>query len=515
MIVYEDNDWLAVNKPTGLSTHAARAGDMGMAEWLGLHQGRQLYICSRLDKGTSGILIFAKNKGVSRSAESIHEQLQAEKTYHFVSNKSYKGQKKGDLSWQVDEPLDGKECSTQFRLVQSGNGYYCYEAIIERGRTHQIRRHAALSGVPLVGDDTYSGQSFGRLCLHCSTLRWPGIEDEIAAEFPDSFSLLIEGANGLVVESALCWERRLGWPALVSNSYRLIHRGELTLPVSIDLYDSSLSITGFSESLSSRQLQKKLEPVLEYLGSKIHWRGALLRQHVQNPHQKKLIHDVISWGEKIPEQVIAREHDSLFAVNINDSQHLGLFLDQRDSRRRVGREAKSRRVANLFSFTCSFSVAALTGGAEVVFSVDLAGSALQRGKDNFAINGLDQSGRGKFIKEDVCKWLNRQERKYSANPDDYSFWDLIICDPPVFASSGKGRGFHVEKQWPELVRQVRLILADNGKALFANNHRSGSSAYYLKELEDHFSTVMQLTPPLDFPRIENQPEHVRIYWCEV
>lgn len=515
MILYEDNDWLAVNKPTGLSTHGSRAGDLGMAGWLALHQERQLHICSRLDKGTSGILLFAKNRGASGAAQRIHEQQQAEKTYHFISTEHFKGSTNHDGFWGVDEPLDGKECSTQFRLVQSGNGYNCYTAIIKRGRTHQIRQHAALSGVPLVGDEIYGGEPFGRLCLHCSRLTWPGIKEDIAAPVPDSFSLLLQGRSRLIVEGAVCWERRMGWPGLVSNSYRLTHRGELELPVSIDLYDSYLSITGYSEELTSRQLHQKLQPVLDYLGSKVRWRGALLRQHVPNPHRKKLIHDVIQWGEKIPEKIVAREHNRLFEVNINDSQHVGLFLDQRDSRKRVENEAGAKRVANLFSFTCSFSVAALTGGAEVVFSVDLAGSALQRGKNNFAMNGLDKSGRGKFIKEDVCKWLSRQERKYTTHPEEFAFWDLIICDPPVFASAGRGRGFHVEKQWPELVRQVRLILADNGKALFANNHRGGKASYYEDELKKHFGTVTQLTPPLDFPAVVNQPEHVRIYWCGV
>ena len=136
-------------------------------------------------------------------------------------------------------------------------------------------------------------------------------------------------------------------------------------------------------------------------------------------------------------------------------------------------------------------------------------------EENFAINGLDQSGRGKFIREDVCKWLSRQERKHAAAPHGFAYWDLIICDPPVFASSGKGRGFHVEKQWTELARQIRLLLSDKGIALFANNHRSGKASYYLQELEKHFSSVVSLTPPLDFPVLENQPEHVRIYWCEV
>lgn len=515
MFVYEDDNWLVVNKPTGLSTHAARTGDSGMVEWLELHQDRNLYICSRLDKGTSGVLLFAKNRESSGRAQKIHETLQSTKKYHFISHHPIQGKSKKEKSWLMNKPLAGKECSTRFQLITSGNGFYCYEATITRGRTHQIRQHAALSGVPILGDDQYGGQSFPRLCLHCSLLKWPDIQGEITAPLPDSFSFLMQGKEQVILDAAVSWERRLGWPGVVCNSYRLIHRGELKLPVSIDLYDSYLSITGFSDLLDSNQLKHELSPVFDYLATKVKWQGALLRQHVLNPHRKKLIHDVIHWGEPIPEKILAHEHNLSFEVNINDSQHVGLFLDQRDSRRRINRVARSKRVANLFSFTCSFSAAALDGGAEVVFSVDLAGSALSRGKENFAINGLDQSGRGKFICEDACKWLSRQERKLTADPSSYAYWDLIICDPPVFASSGKGRGFHVEQQWPELARQIRLLLSDSGIALFANNHRSGNPSYYLQELEKHFSLVTTLHPPMDFPILKNQPEHVRIYWCEV
>lgn len=514
-ILYEDDSWLAVDKPTGLATHAARPGDLGAVEWLALHKGLKLHICSRLDKGTSGVLLFAKDSTASALAQQIHEHDRARKTYLFLSTTGYGSGKGNDATWQNTRPLAGKECSTTFRLVKRGCGCYLYEAVISRGRTHQIRQHAAMSGVPILGDDEYGGAPFPRLCLHCHKVEWPTIEDPLTAPPPDTFSLPLAGASSLVVDGAAAVERRGDWPLLVSNSYRLLQRGEVSLPVSIDLYDSYISATGYSEELTSAELREKLQPLLDYLAKKTNCRGGLLRQHVRNPHRKKLIHDVLTWGETIPDQVIATEHDLAFAVNINDSQHVGLFLDQRDSRRRIRQAARSRRVANLFSFTCSFSVAAVEGGAEVVFSVDLADSSLTRGKENFAINGLTEGGRGKFIREDVCKWLARQEKKCTRDPENFAYWDIIICDPPVFASAGKGRGFHVEKQWPELARQIRLLLSREGVALFANNHRSGNELFYRGELEKHFRQVTPLSPPLDFPTLPGQPDHVRIYWCEV
>ncbi len=512
MLLYEDDNWFAVHKPVNLSTHGAHRGDIGALEWLALHLEKNLHICSRLDKGTSGVLLFAKHAEASARAQEIHEKRTSTKTYHFISRKQLHEKHK---EWQNKTPLDSKECQTSFRLLAKGNDHYLYEARITRGRMHQIRRHAAISGVPILGDEQYGKHTFPRLCLHCVELDWPDISGEIQAQTPDSFAMLLQGEAELFVQTAIAWERRLSWLPQITNSFRLIHRGEISLPVSIDVYESVLSITAFSNENNSAALKKQLRPVLDYLQQKIGWKSAHIRRHSQNPHQKKLIHDILSWGDKIPEQNMAREHNLGYIVNINGTQHPGLFLDQRDSRRRVAAHAEHKRVANLFSFTCSFSAAALESGAEVVFSVDLAGSTLNRGKENLAINELDTDGRGKFIKEDVSKWLARQIRKKEQNPAIFPYWDLVICDPPVFASAGKGRGFHVEKQWPELVRQIRKILSPQGIALFANNHRGGSSSYYKKELLKHFSTVDQLSPPMDFPRLGREPEHVRIYWCKV
>ena len=343
----------------------------------------------------------------------------------------------------------------------------------------------------------------------------------IEAELPGSFDSLLDGRDQLLVDAAVAYERRLGWLGTVTDAFCLVHRGEVLAgegqvgDFSIDLFGSYLSVTGYNESISADSLKEYLLPLLSYFGKLFACKGGIVRTNRLDPHKRKLFGELAVWVEAPPDTFLVREGDLLFEVSLNGSQHPGLFLDQRDSRRRIMQVALGRRVANLFSFTCSFSIAAVKAGAEVVFSVDLAGGSLGRGKNNFIHNRIADSGRGKFIKEDVLKWLARQVRKKENHPGGYKRWDLIICDPPVYASSGKGNFFSVERDWPKLTEDIRGILSETGIAMFANNHRGGDEKYYFSELEKRFSKVTKFYPPFDFPELPGLPDHVRIYWCEV
>ena len=301
-------------------------------------------------------------------------------------------------------------------------------------------------------------------------------------------------------------EKRAGLDT-VTNTFRWVHRGEIG-DFSIDQFGEWLLVTGYDETIPSTELLKRVQPFVTS------WKGGVVRTHRRDPHRRQLFSDLVPFGAPIPETFEVTEHGLHFEISLNEMQHPGLFLDQRDSRHRIAKIAKGKRIANLFAFTCSFSVVAVAAGADVVFSIDLAAGCLERGKRNFELNGLAESGRGKFIKEDVRKWLARQERRKQAAPEEFKMWDLIICDPPVFAAAKKGEAFSVEKEWPQLAQGVRTILADDGIALFANNHRSGDDGAYFSILKKNFREVDLLPAPLDFPNRRGEPPHVRIYWCK-
>ena len=211
---------------------------------------------------------------------------------------------RGGKSWRCRESLDGKECETSFELEREGNGYFLYRAEISRGRKHQIRRHASLSGLPVLGDEEYGGTLFSRLCLHCGEISWPGLPEKIVVKLPQSFEWLLAGKDLMIVDAIVAYERRLDWLLSITNAFRLIHRGEVRdLDFAIDIFDSWISVTGFDEKLSSEKLNKKLAPILGHFSKLFACRGGVVRTSRRNPHQNKLFSDIISWGELSPGQI--------------------------------------------------------------------------------------------------------------------------------------------------------------------------------------------------------------------
>ena len=498
MILYEDNDWLAIAKPTGLPTHAPRAGVLGAVEWLRLHLGHETHVVSRLDAGTSGVLLLARSAAAAARAQAVHEAGAARKTYEFLTAGT--GQSE---TFICEDPLDDKPARTEFTRLDGRR----WQAVITAGRQHQIRRHAAARGLPLLGDNEYGGPPWPRLALHCVEVAWPGLEP-IRCETPASFS-----APGDLDWIVAC-ERRGGWPRAVTDAWRAVHREEVGgLPVAVDVYGPWLNAVWFDENIPAAEAVRRLEPLLDAVADHAGCRGGVIRTHTRNPHRKGLVGETRVWREQPPATFTVTEHDLRYEIDLLSTQHTGLFLDQRDTRRRLALAAAGARMANLFAFTCSFSVAAAAGTAEVVFSVDTAKACLETGKTNFALNHLDTTGRGKFIQEDARKWLGRQERRRDQRPDEFVPLDLVVCDPPVFAVGKGGAKFALQDEWPRLAQSAAGLLRPGGSALFVNNHRSGDHGQYRAQLAAVFGEVEDLRPPLDYPRLPGAAVHVRAFWC--
>ena len=155
-----------------------------------------------------------------------------------------------------------------------------------------------------------------------------------------------------------------------------------------------------------------------------------------------------------------------FWVNVHDYIDTGLFLDHRPLRKMVAQgdlQKAPGKFLNLFSYTCSLSVAAATAGLQTM-SVDLSEKYLNWGKDNFRLNQLDPQ-KHLFVAQNAMDFL-----KQSALEGEF---DLIFLDPPTFSNSKKMTDdFEVERDQIDLLKKTTRLLKPGGLLIFSNNKRS-------------------------------------------
>lgn len=484
-ILYEDQDWLVVNKPTALSVSAAVA-------WLRLHHDLDLHVCHPLESGASGVLILAKHS-------------QAQQQYQHTEASTLRSEYTFWSKYAVRNP-------PHFTLLQAAKDNFHYQAHVTQAQHSDIYSYSAANGVAIAGAPHDTTTALPRPMVHHASVTGPWWAAPVTAPPPPSFIALEQNATQVDIALATCQDRRLGWLKSITNAYRVVHRDEMaTLPFAAEVYGDLLSVWAYDESQSPAQTEAALRPAIEQLMRIYHCKGALVRTSNRDPHRNKLTRASHWLGHPNSEPFWVHEHGFKYRVQLTENKHTGLFLDQRDNRRRVALHAAHRRIANLFAFTCSFSQVAIAHQAEVVFSIDLAQACLDTGKQNLAANQLDRHRVGKFIQEDVRQWLARQLRRKYNDTRNYRALDLIICDPPVFAVSRQGGAFAVAQAWEHLVTSSASLLSEQGLALFANNHRDGDEHHYQSILQHHFHTVTPLLPPFDFPTTKHP--HVRMYWC--
>jgi 23S rRNA (cytosine1962-C5)-methyltransferase len=172
-----------------------------------------------------------------------------------------------------------------------------------------------------------------------------------------------------------------------------------------------------------------------------------------------------------PQHLVVRENGMRLEIQPGAGYSCGLFIDQRDNRQRVRRAVRpGQRVLNLFSYTCSFSVAAALAGA-VTTSVDLNAGYLEWGKRNFRLNELDPEAHY-WIKGDSFDWLAAFAKKGRR-------FDGVILDPPTFSRGGKKKAvFRVERDYAELLALAAAVVEPGGWLLAsANTHRMEALAF--------------------------------------
>ncbi|MBE0543447.1 MAG: class I SAM-dependent methyltransferase [Verrucomicrobia bacterium] len=525
-VLHEDEHLLVVNKPAGWNTHAPSpfAGE-GIYDWLKHREPRwaNLAIIHRLDKETSGVMVFGKTPLANRSLTEQFARRTVRKQYLLLADRQPKREEFivrtqiARLGERYASCAHGEPAETRFRFVATdAAGQHLVEAEPLTGRTHQIRVHAAEQGFPIIGDVLYGGVDSQRICLHAQklTFQHPAGGQQLAFEMPTDFSTASrDDLRGAFIEAEL------------TNAFRLTH-GAGDGPQLKGWYADRLGdflLSAIEGDLGS------LQGALEWWRKKHALRGVYRKELIRSVRQatSKESSARLLLGDAAPERFNIRENGVQFELSFNEGYSVGLFLDQRDNRRRLLtshvaanfplRESKIRNskfeILNCFAYTCGFSVCAALAGARTT-SLDLSKKYLEWGKRNFALNGLDSAAH-EFIYGDAFDWLKRLAKKGRA-------FDGVILDPPTFSQSKESGVFRVEKDFGKLVKLALSVLKPGG-VLFASSNaadwppenflvavRGAVDAAGRRIAQEHY-----VPQPPDFPISRAEPAYLKTVWLRV
>jgi len=209
---------------------------------------------------------------------------------------------------------------------------------------------------------------------------------------------------------------------LGTNAYRLIHGESDLLPgLIVDKYENYLVVQFHTEGIAywKTTIVKALENVIKPKG--IYERSDVsLQKHETTRGYRGILTGAV------PDLITINENGLKFLVDVKRGQKTGFFLDQRDKRKAFLRYAHDTTILNCFSYTGSFAVYALAGGAQRVTNVDTSQDALSLAKENILLNGFDINN-CTFVCEDAKRYLSSLNEKY----------DVIILDPPAFIRDRK------------------------------------------------------------------------------
>lgn len=442
----QSSDLLFIDKPAGFSTHSPDIGKLGICEIFERELKTKLYVVHRLDKTTTGSLVFAKSAEKAAELTELFQTRKVEKKYTFITDRA----STTDIL-ENSNPLDGKEAQTSFRRLKRSPFFELWEATPATGRAHQIRIHASQLGLPILGDETYGGSAFPHLCLHSLELRIPGEEPWITTHprFMERLGLLKDPVLVQWISEIDRRQRLYQFLSHRKDCLRLIHLPEVRL----DQFGDQLWFYWYSHQAPTDQDLLRFH----FIGNLLQkpWLVRKMQNRGSDPNER-LVWSSEDW--QLSWQ--AQENGLTFQFHSENGQSPGLFLDQRDNRLKLREICKNGRVLNLFAYTCGFSVNAAAGQAQEICTVDLSGPFLEWGKQNFNLNGFDAS-KYEFFKQETLLFLKGTKKRNR-------MFDLIICDPPSFGRHKTGT-FRLEQDLPELLDACWQCLSPGGQMLLSCN----------------------------------------------
>ncbi|MDR2576418.1 MAG: RluA family pseudouridine synthase [Treponema sp.] len=201
-IVYEDDSYIVINKPAGLAVQGGKGIGVSLDSLLTQSRSVRPLLVHRLDRDTSGLILVAKNKTAAAVYSSLLRHRSVVKRYLAIC-KGKPAQAEGIISLDLEIRGMKKKSETSYRVIESfKDDFSILELELGTGRMHQIRRHLALTGNPVLGDDKHGDftlnhllrktMKLNKLLLHASQLIIPETQDnprlDLSAPLPEYFN---------------------------------------------------------------------------------------------------------------------------------------------------------------------------------------------------------------------------------------------------------------------------------------------------------------------------------------
>ena len=253
----------------------------------------------------------------------------------------------------------------------------------------------------------------------------------------------------------------------------------------IDNLNDILLATLFQEI--PQDIEKQIINVLEEVYEEKQFKSLVLQRRYKKDNLNEVLKGIV------PKDSIAIENALKYKINFSN-QNIGIFPDMKVGREYIQSICKDKNILNLFSYTCAFSVAAISAKASKVVNVDMAKGALTTGRENHHLNNLDTK-KVKFMPYDILKSWSRIKKE---GP-----YDIIIIDPPTLQKGS----FEATKDYEKIIKKLDQLANEKCVVLACLNAPEIPSAFIkdiFKEFASDFVFEKRLENPETFVVIDDE-----------
>ena len=294
----------------------------------------------------------------------------------------------------------------------------------------------------------------------------------IIENLQDLENLLTKNSNELTNEFKRLFHGR---GALYGDDWRFL---------TIDSIDDILSVAFYFSIEEARELEL-LEMLKTFIKSTRHKTLVLQKRYLAKSPTEILVGN-------LKDELYVRENGLKIKLNLITNQNNGYFPDMKIGRAFIKSISKDKKVLNLFSYTCAFSLSAMSGQALSVLNMDMAKGALNTGRENHHMNNIDTKT-VKFYPHNILKSFSRIKR-------DGPF-DIIIIDPPTLQKGS----FEATKDYDKIIKRLDTFSAPDAIVLACLNSPDLDESFIIdifKELAPNFKFIKRLDNVDEFKSLD-------------